>query len=101
VTDWEVLAARLLQGLGHSPAPAQIDSEVGRMDGGGITEGALFTLLRYDLDFDAMAREGTISPDEAKQFQNFDAPEDMARLHEIAANAAAREVSPAHLAFPA
>jgi uncharacterized protein len=101
MTDGEMLTLRVLQALGHSPAPVQIDSEVGPMEGGGVTEAPLFTLLRYDLDFDAMAREGAISEAEAKRFQNFDAPEDMPRLYEIAARAAAREVLPAHLAFPA
>ncbi|WP_198369920.1 patatin-like phospholipase family protein [Roseomonas rosulenta] len=101
VTDGEMLTLRVLQALGRSPAPADIDSEVGRMEGGGIAEGPLFTLLRYDLDFDAMAREGTITAADARQFQHFDAPEDMPRLHEIAASVAAREVSAAHLAFPA
>ena len=65
VTDGEMLTLRLLQALGRSPAPAEIDSEVGRMEGGGISDAPLFTLLRYDLDFDIMARDGTISAAEA------------------------------------
>lgn len=99
MNDGEMLTLRLLQGLGRSPAPADIDSEVGRMDGGGMTDAPLFTLLRYDLDFDAMERAGVISAAEAQQFQSIDSPSHMPRLHALARAAAGREVLPAHLAF--
>jgi hypothetical protein len=55
-------------------------------------------MLRCDLDFDAMAREGAISAAEAARFQDFDAPGDM-RLHALARAAAAREVVAGHLRF--
>ncbi|MBR0673388.1 patatin-like phospholipase family protein [Neoroseomonas soli] len=99
VTDGEMLTLRMLQALGRSPMPAEIDSEVGRMEGGGISDAPLFTLLRYDLDFDAMARDGTISQAEAQQFRTFDTPTHMPRLHALAVAAAAREVIPEHLRF--
>lgn len=101
VTDGELLTLRLLHALGRSPAPAEIDGELGRLFEGGVAEAPLFTLLRYDLEFDAMAREGQISEAEARAFRSFDAPEDMPRLHALAAAAARREVVPAHLRFAA
>jgi hypothetical protein len=76
-----------------------LDGEVERMEEGGVVDAPLFTMLRYDLDFDAMAREGTIGAEEAAGFQNFDAPGDMGRLWELAGAAAGREVVPGHLRF--
>ncbi len=101
ITDAEMLSLRLLHALGRSPVPAFLDGELDRIAEGGLAPAPLFTLLRYDLDFDAMAREGTIAAAEAQAFQSFDAPEDMARLLELARTTAAREVQSAHLRFPA
>lgn len=100
ITDGEALTLRLLQGLGHSPAPVEIDSEIGRMADGGIAETPLFTFLRYDLDLDATAREGTISMREARQLQSIDTPSVMPRLHALATAVASREVRLDHLVFP-
>ena len=101
IKDGEMHALRSLYGLGWSPAPTLLDGEVGRMEGGGVTDAPLFTVLRYDLDFDAMARAGEISAAEARRFQDFDAPADMARLHALAHAAACQAVMPEHLHFPA
>jgi predicted acylesterase/phospholipase RssA len=100
IMDGESHALRSLQALGWSPAPVHLDGEVGRMEAGGLLDAPLFTVLRYDLDFDAMARNGAISAKEAAQFQHFDAPGDMARLHQLACAAAGREVVARHLQFP-
>jgi hypothetical protein len=100
ITDGETHTLRSLQALGWSPAPVHLDGEVARMEAGGMVDTPLFAALRYDLDFDAMAREGVISPEEAARFQNFDAPGDMARLHALARAAAGREFVLAHLRPP-
>ena len=68
---------------------------------GGLAGAPLFTMLRYDLDFDAMASEGTITRHEAQRFQGFDAPEDMPRLHDLATAAARGVVVAEHLRFAA
>ena len=99
IKDGEMHTLRSLHGLGWSPAPTMLDGEVGDMAGGGVTEAPLFTVLRYDLDFDAMARAGEISAAEARRFQDFDVPADMARLHALAQAAAGRAVVPGHLRF--
>lgn len=99
IADGETHTLRSLQALGWSPAPVHLDGEVARMVEGGVVDAPLFTLLRYDLDFDAMAREGTISAEEAARFREFDAPGDMARLHALARAAATREVVAGHLRF--
>jgi predicted acylesterase/phospholipase RssA len=99
IADGETHTLRSLQALGWSPAPVHLDGEVARMEEGGVVDAPLFTMLRYDLDFDAMAREGAIGAEEAARFQEFDAPADMARLHELARAAAAREVAGTQLAF--
>ncbi|WP_137128340.1 patatin-like phospholipase family protein [Roseomonas sp. HF4] len=101
ITDGEMHTLRLLHALGSSPAPAYLDGEVGRMAEGGLAGAPLFTLLRYDLDFDAMASAGTITGTEARRFQSFDAPEEMPRLFALATEAARRDVVAAHLRFPA
>ena len=100
IADGGMQTLRQLQALGWSPMPAHIDGEVGRMEQGGVTDAPLFTLLRYDLDFDALALAGEISATEAAQFQAFDAPANMLRLHALADAAARQEVVPAHLQFP-
>lgn len=99
IKDGEMHTLRSLYGLGWSPAAAAVDGEVGAMTGGGVTDAPLFTVLRYDLDFDAMARAGEISAAEAHRFQDFDAPADMARLRALAQAAAAHTVVPGHLRF--
>ncbi|MDB5413246.1 MAG: hypothetical protein JWR10_1581 [Rubritepida sp.] len=101
IKDGEMHTLRSLYGLGWSPAPTAVDGEVGCMTAGGVTNSPLFTVLRYDLDFDAMARAGEISAAEARRFQEFDAPADMVRLHALAQAAARQAVSPAHLRFEA
>lgn len=100
ITDAEMHTLRMLHALGRSPLPTHLDGEVGRIAEGGLAAAPLFRLLRYDLDFDAMAAEGSITASEAQGFQSFDAPEDMPRLHSLARAAAGREVLGAHLRFP-
>ncbi len=100
ITDGETHTLRSLQSLGWSPAPVHLDGEVARMEEGGVVDAPLFTVLRYDLDFDAMARQGVISAGEAASFQNFDAPGDMGRLWELSA-AAGREVVAGDLRYGA
>ena len=99
IKDGEMHTLRSLYGLGWSPARTALDGEVGCIADGGVTDAPLFTVLRYDLDFDAMARAGEIAAAEAKRFEAFDAPADMARLHALARAAAGRAVLPAHLQF--
>lgn len=100
ITDGEMLTLRNLQALGHCPAPVEIDGEVGRMAEGGIAEQPLFTFLRYDVDFDVMARRGMISAADARDFRNFDSPDAMPRLLALARTIAADSVVADHLALP-
>lgn len=99
ITDGEMLTLRGLQALGYCPAPVEIDGEVGQMAEGGIAEQPLFTFLRYDIDFDALARDGTIAAAEARDFQNIDSPDAMPRLQALARAVAGRTVVAGHLHF--
>lgn len=93
-------ALRSLQALGYSPLPVVVDGEVGDLRDDLLGTEPLFTVLRYDLDLDALVADGKITAQEALAFRQIDAPDQMRHLARFAAEAASQTVDPAHLHLP-
>ena len=96
VGDGSAHALRSLQGLGHTPLPFPVDSEVGDMAHDLLGAEPLFTAIRYDLDVDAAPSAGMTSRD-VRALRRLDAPEQMEALWALAREEAHRVVDLRHL----
>ena len=97
VGDGSAHALRSLQGLGHTPLPFPVDSEVGDMAHDLLGAEPLFTAIRYDVD---VAGVTGVSHRHVQALRRLDAPEQMQALWTLACDAAHRMVDPAHLRLP-
>ena len=99
--DGSLLAQTILQWIGSSKTPWQINGEVGDLSDDHMDERALLSYLRYDLILDRawLARELAmdISARELKTFCAIDRPDVAARLLEVGRKAAARQITVDHL----
>jgi hypothetical protein len=99
--DGSRLAQTMLQWLGSSQTPWQIDGEVGNLADDHLGERAALRYLRYDLVLERAWLERelglNISARELKAFCAIDRPEVAVRLLEVGREAAARQIKPEHL----
>ena len=96
VGDGSAHALRSLQGLGHTPLPFPVDSEVGDMAHDLLGPKPLFTAIRYDLDVDPAGPMG-VTHRHVRALRRLDAPEQMGALWTLARDEAHRVVDVRHL----
>lgn len=99
--DGSWLSQMMLQWLGSTRTPREIDGEIGDLTDDHIGERGVLSYLRYDLFLERewLVRElaMNISERELKTFCAIDRPEVAARLLDVGREAAARQISADHL----
>ncbi|MEP9387292.1 patatin-like phospholipase family protein [Mesorhizobium sp. KR9-304] len=105
ISDTQTLTLGLMQALGETPTPWQINSEVGTMQGLPLPGGPLFRHVRYDvrLDRDWLEENLEVKLDErtVRRLRAMDDPSIVPLAYEIGQLAAERQVQLEHFARPA
>lgn len=99
--DCNWLSQTMLQYLGQSPVPWQIDGEVGDLSGDQLGPEPAFHYLRYDMVYSSHWFDGQIGLQleqrELDALTQFDEPAISPRLLELARHAARKQITEAHL----
>ena len=100
MNDAEMLVLTLMQWMGESPDPWEINSEIGTLAGDAPPGGKMFRFLRYDvrLERDWLARElgRNVTEENVRRYRSMDDPGIVHELYEVGRVAALRQVKNEH-----
>jgi hypothetical protein len=101
MTDTETLVLAMMQWMGESPAPWQINTEIGTLAGDAPPGGKMFRFLRYDVRLENPWLKRELGYDVSDQLlarlRGMDDPKVAQQLYEIGSLAAAKQVKIEHL----
>ncbi len=98
ISDSQTQVLALMQWLGKSPMPWEINSEIGDLAADVLPGGPLFKFVRYDVELEAepLKKYGVLSEEELLHLREMDRADMIPLAYEIGRSAAKEQVKPEH-----